>query len=71
MPPSRYVSADRLLRMLAYIAVAVVVLVAADAVFRVFGSPQAVRRTFAVIWIVALPLGGWWLWRRTARDSGH
>lgn len=71
MPPSRYVSANRLKRMLVYVAVAVGVLVLADAAFRAFGASQVVRRTFAVIWLVALPLGGWWAWRRTADPSAH
>lgn len=71
MPPSRYVSANRLKHMLVYAAVAVGALVAADVAFRVFGVPQMMRRAFALIWVLALPLGGWWVWRRTSDPSAH
>ena len=64
MPPSRYVSADRMLGVVTYLAVAVAVLIAGDFAMRALGSAMEVRRVFAVIWLVALPVGGWWVWRR-------
>ena len=63
MPPSRYVSADRLLGMVVYLAAAVAVLIAADLAMRALGSAFAVRRAVALIWLVALPVGGWLVWR--------
>lgn len=64
MPPSRYVSAERLMRMVVYLALSVAVLIGADVAMGAMGSSLAVRRAVTVIWIVALPLGGWLVWRR-------
>jgi hypothetical protein len=64
MPPSRYVSADRLLRMVIYLAVAVAVLIGADVAMRALGSSLGVRRTVTALWLVGLPIGGWLVWRR-------
>jgi uncharacterized protein (DUF2062 family) len=63
MPPSRYVSAERLMRMLVYLALSVAALIGVDVAMGAMGSSLAVRRTVTVIWIVALPLGGWLVWR--------
>lgn len=64
MPPSQYVSAERLMRMVVYLALAVAVLIGADVAMRAMGSSLAVRRAVTVIWIVLLPVGGWLVWRR-------
>lgn len=63
MPPSRYVSADRLMRMIIYLAVAVAVLIGADVAMRALGSSLVVRRAVAALWFLALPVGGWMVWR--------
>lgn len=66
MPPSRYVSADRLLRMVIYLTAAVAVLIGADVAMRALGSSIDVRRTVSALWFVALPIGGWLVWRHGA-----
>jgi hypothetical protein len=63
MPPSRYVSADRLMRMVVYLAVAVAVLIGADVAMRALGSSITVRRAVAALWFLSLPVGGWMVWR--------
>ncbi|MEX2467272.1 MAG: hypothetical protein WD995_10200 [Gemmatimonadota bacterium] len=64
MPPSRYVSAGRLQHMVLYLMAAVAVLVGAEVVVRLLDLPQAARRILVALWWVALPVGGWLVWRR-------
>lgn len=71
MPPSRYVSSGRLMRMLVYVAAAILVLVVTDGVLRDIAVDQGVRRGFVLAWMIALPLAGWWVWRKGAPADGH
>lgn len=69
MPRSQYVSADRLLAVLAYVAVALLLLVAADAFVRALDWGQNVRRLLVVFWVIVFPIGGFEAWRRSDRRS--
>lgn len=60
MSPSRFVRAERLKPLLAYCAVAfVVLLVLAEVV-----PAGAARNALVVAWLVLFPLGGWMVFRR-------
>jgi ABC-type nickel/cobalt efflux system permease component RcnA len=63
MPPSRYVSSRRLLRLTTFLAVAFVVLLALAVGLRAMDSSASMRRVLVLAWFVVLPLGGWWVWK--------
>jgi hypothetical protein len=69
MPQSRYVSAETLKRMLVYLSVAVVVLLVADAGLQAMGSSAGVRRLTVLLWLVALPVIGWRVWKSGGQDG--
>lgn len=71
MPPSRYVSSGRLMRMLVYVAAAILVLVVTDGVLRDIAVDEGVRRGVVLAWMVALPLVGWRVWRKGEPADGH
>lgn len=71
MPPSRYVSSARLMRMLFFLTAAIVVLLLTDVGLRWVGAGPPVRRIFLLAWFVAVPLGWWTVWRRSADPSDH
>lgn len=71
MPESRYVSADRLLRILVYVAVALVALLVGNAVLSATGAASELRRGLVLAWIVLFPLGGWLVWRRSGSRDAH
>lgn len=50
--------------MVLYLMAAVAVLVGAEVVVRLLDLPQAARRILVALWWVALPVGGWLVWRR-------
>lgn len=66
MPPSRFVSSDRLMRMIVFLTVAVVLLVGLDVGLRALGSGQAARLVLVVAWLVLLPVIGWRVWKGSA-----
>ncbi|MEX2471918.1 MAG: hypothetical protein WEA34_07060 [Gemmatimonadota bacterium] len=66
MPPSRFVSSDRLLRMVVFLTSAVVLLVGLDIGLRALGSSQAARLVLVAGWLVLLPLIGWRVWKGSA-----
>jgi hypothetical protein len=66
MPPSRFVSSDRLLRMTVFLTCAVVLLVGLDIGLRALGSGQAARLTLVVAWLLSLPVIGWRVWKGPA-----
>ncbi len=71
MPPSRYVSSDRLLRMTVFLAVAFVVLLALAMGLQALGSPPVMRRVLLLLWLVGLPVVGWRVWKAGDDRSGH
>ena len=72
MPPSRYVSSNRFLRLTVFLTVAFVVLLVLHAGLGALGSPPAMRRVLVVVWLVVLPLGAWWVWKTAGEGiSGH
>jgi len=68
MPPSRYVSSTRLMRMLVFLAGAVLLLVLTDVGLRWAGAAPSLRRTVSFIWLVAVPVGWWMVWKGGASD---
>ena len=68
MPPSRFVSSDRLLRMTVFLTCAVVLLVGLDVGLRALGSGPSARLALVVVWLLLLPFTGWRVWKGSA---GH
>ena len=72
MPPSRYVSSQRLLRLTVFLTVAFVILTVLGLGLRALESPPVMRRVLVLAWLVALPVGGWWVWKAGGgTPSGH
>ena len=71
MPPSRYVSSHRLLRLTVFLTVAVVVLTALALGLGAMGSPPAMRRLLVLVWLLVLPVGGWWVWKSGGDDPSR
>ena len=63
MPPSRYVSSHRFLRLTIFLTVAFVVLIALAFGLTGMGSSASMRRFLVLAWLVVLPVGGWWVWK--------
>jgi hypothetical protein len=62
VPKSRFVESRRLRPLLVYCALALVVLLVADAF--VSSLADGVRRFVVPAWMILFPLGGWFVWRR-------
>lgn len=71
MPPSRYVSSRRFLRLTVFLTVAFVVLIALALGLNGMGSPASMRRFLVLAWLVVLPVGVWWVWKTDGDDPGH
>ena len=61
MPRSRYVSAQRLKALLGYFAVAFVSVL----VVGLLVPAGNARMLLSFVWIVAFPIGAWWVFRRS------
>ena len=71
MPPSRYVSSHRLLRMTVFFPAAVVLLTVLALGLGVMGASASTRRVLVLTWLVALPVGGWWVWKAGREGSSR
>jgi len=70
VPKSRYVSATSLKPLLVYLVGAVIVLVGVDVTVRALRLPAYLLTLGVLVWIVALPWGGWIVWKRGERGAG-
>ena len=52
--------------MLAYAGLALAVILGAHTAVRAAGGGPGVRLALVVVWMVAFPIGGWIVWRRSA-----
>lgn len=64
MPKSQFVSATKLRPMIAYFALAFVVLLLSDATLEALASGLGARRFVGFVWMVLFPMGGWLVWKR-------
>ena len=64
MAKSRFVESRRLRPLLAYCAIAFVVLLVADAVASRTGG---LRQLVVLAWMILFPAGGWIVWKRADR----
>ncbi|GEM_PF-1060939 len=60
MPESRFIGADRLQRLVAYLAVAFMIMLVID----VFFDKSGLRSGLILIWLLFLPVGAWRVLRR-------
>ncbi|HCW77722.1 MAG TPA: hypothetical protein DG084_01295 [Gemmatimonadetes bacterium] len=61
MPESRFIGADRLQRLVAYLGVAFMIMLVID----VFFDKSGLRSGLILIWLLLLPVGAWRVLRRS------
>jgi len=61
VPESRFIGADRLQRLVAYLAVAFMIMLVID----VFFDKSGLRSGLILIWLLSLPVGAWRVLRRS------